>query len=85
MSKEGQFERITGAGLKGTLSVMESSYRFHSLLRRDAGWNLRDFNFVDNMQLRGFSREDNVPFFFFRDDGYKIWDMLEIYGTHCPQ
>jgi len=42
---------------QGTLALMMSSYRNHSILRRDAGWSLRDFRFVDNMALRGFTRK----------------------------
>jgi len=68
-----------GGSVQGTLSLMTSAYRRHSLLRRDSGWNLQDFRFDRNMALRGFARQDNVPAFHYRNDGYKMWDIIELY------
>jgi len=80
---------------------MQSSYRDHSLLRKDTGWNFRDFTFVNNLKLRGFGRvseddigssRDDLPGFHFRDDGFRIWDIVDeyvrlhlaqIYGDDC--
>lgn len=86
---------------QGTLAIMQSSYRDHSLLRKDTGWNFRDFTFVNNLKLRGFERvseddigssRDDLPGFHFRDDGFRIWDIVDeyvrlhlaqIYGDDC--
>lgn len=74
---------------------MQNAYRDHSLLRKDRGWSFHDFNFVENLKLRGFDRipeaaiggpKDDLPGFHFRDDGFRLWDVIYEYtGLHLAQ
>lgn len=63
---------------------MQTSYRFHSILRPDAGWSIEDFSFPRNMALRGFDRTCNkgtAKYFHYCEDGYRMWDIIELYAA----
>lgn len=84
----GQFDQITSLGLNGTLSIMQRGYRHHSSLREDRGWSFGDYNFRNNLQLRGFdfpsyedagSSKDDMPGFYYRDDGALVYELIRLY------
>lgn len=33
--------------------------------------------FPDNMKARGLDKKDEVPTYFYRDDGYRVWDATK--------
>jgi hypothetical protein len=69
------FDRISATGLNGSLQIIQKAYEsFHFM----------DKAFPAELASRGFyevtdEKTDNAPGFYYRDDGFKIWNAINNY------
>eukprot|EP01087_Luapelamoeba_hula_P006965 TRINITY_DN1704_c0_g1_i2.p1 TRINITY_DN1704_c0_g1~~TRINITY_DN1704_c0_g1_i2.p1 ORF type:complete len:1532 (-),score=208.78 TRINITY_DN1704_c0_g1_i2:397-4689(-) len=76
--KDSVFDRIMGCGLVGSLALMQKAYTTR--------FSLMDRAFDKEMAARGFyevtsAEDDNLPGYYYRDDGYKLWNAIKKYVT----
>jgi len=74
------FDDITSVGRNGGLALIANNYR--------EKWSMATAAFPHKMKAHGFeevknpgSDEDILPGYFYRDDGYKLWQALTTYIT----
>ena len=62
-------DQVFSVGVSGALKLIEDNTNFSNL------------NFPKTMEERGFPEDesDGVKDFFFRNDGYKLWNILKLY------
>merc|ERR1711981_701975 len=76
LAQDGYFDQITNIGLKGTLRIMNDAF---------TRWDFVNNSFPRDLERRGFfekstsEREDNFDKFFYRDDGFQVWNAMTNY------
>jgi arachidonate 5-lipoxygenase len=69
------FDMIMGTGVNGSLQIMMEMWK---------RWNIMEKSFPNEMKSRGFYEvkegvKDNLPGYYYRDDGFKIWHAIRNY------
>ncbi len=69
------FDAIFSAGINGSLQLMTDMW---------GKWNIMERAFPNEMNRRGFyevkeGKVDNLPGFYYRDDGFLLWNAIRKY------
>ncbi|KNC50819.1 arachidonate 12-lipoxygenase [Thecamonas trahens ATCC 50062] len=79
--KGAQFENLNSIGLDGVLELMERNYNDY--------WTWEGFAFPQELADRGFTKvtpgspDDPLPGYYYRDDGFVLWDAIENYANRA--
>ena len=80
LKPEDGFDIIAATGLNGSLQLMQKVYQqFH----------FQERSFPEELKSRGFyevkNNRDNLPGYYFRDDGFKIWTAMNHFVSDVIQ
>ncbi len=70
VGSKGIVAKILEAGANGSTQLINEAY---------SAWSVGDLDFVENIRSRGLLDADALPYFPYRDDGMKIWNVLGAY------
>ncbi|XP_041645657.1 polyunsaturated fatty acid 5-lipoxygenase-like isoform X2 [Cheilinus undulatus] len=68
--KGGLFDKANSTGGIGHIQMVQKSMKTLTF---------RSLCFPDMIKSRGMDNKDEVPMYFYRDDGYKVWDAIESF------